>query len=365
MFGNHGLQGLVMEKRAINIHEKSIVIDGLNAVDIKNFNEEYARTLRKGGITAVHITIPGTECFSLSQVMNELGLFLNRLRLVDIHKVKLVTTVKEIREIKKEEGIAVILGSQGAGFLGLDLTIMDVLYRLGIRTMQPTYQQRNQFGDGSGEKTDVGLSNLGIQWVEKMNEFGVVISLSHVGRKTSMEVMEISKDPVIFDHSNPKALCNHPRNITDEQIKACADKDGVIGLCPLAMFLRDDKGPVDLRVEDYIDHIDYVVNLTGINHVGIGMDFVEGGSSTAEQILERRRMNPSLSSKWRRQIEDEFLKSGRDRLYRYELGMPWLKSVAELPTATDALVTRGYSDQDIGKILGENFMRVFEKVWGG
>ena len=252
-----------MTKKAREIHNKSIVIDGLAAVYPKDFNEEYIRNLKKGGITAIHVTIPDIECFSLSQAVQELSVWFERLRRLEPYNVRLVTTVKEIREAKEAGDVAVILGSQGSGFLGLDLRSLEFFTRLGMRTMQPTYQQRNQFGDGCGENTDTGLSNLGVQWVEEMNKLGMVISLSHAGYKTSMDVMEISEDPVIFDHSNPKAVCDHPRNLTDDQIQACAEKEGVIGLCPLAIFVNVDKGSDELGVEDFIDHIDYVAELVG------------------------------------------------------------------------------------------------------
>jgi len=350
--------------KAREIHKKSIVVDGLAAVYPKDFNEEYIQNLKKGDITAIHVTIPDVECFSLPQAVQELSVWFERLRRLEPYNVRLVTTVKEIRDAKEGGSVAVVLGSQGAGFLGLDLRSLEFFARLGMRTMQPTYQQRNQFGDGCGERTDTGLSNLGVQWVAEMNKLGMVISLSHAGYKTSMEVMEISEDPVIFDHSNPKALCDVPRNITDEQIQACADKDGVIGLCPLAMFLREDKGPMELGVEDYIDHIDYVVELVGVDHAGIGTDLAEGYYSTPEQILESRRLFPKLTSSGTRKVEDEFLKSGREKLYFYELYMPWLKSVSEVPVITEALVARGYSNQDVEKILGKNLLKVFEKVWG-
>ena len=353
-----------MENKVKEIHQKSIVVDGLAAVYPKDFNEEYIQNVKKGGITALKVTIPDVECLSLPQVVRDLSYWFQRLRRLEPYNVHLATTVKEIKEAKNEGGVAVILGSQGAGFLGLDLSTLEFFYRLGMRTMQTTYQQRNQFGDGSGEKTDAGLSELGVKWVEEMNKVGMVISLSHVGYKTSMEVMEISKDPAIFDHSNPKAICDHPRNITDEQMKLCAEKGGVIGLCPLALFLSSDKAITELGVKDLIEHIDYVTKLVGVDYVAIGTDLAEGYYWTPEQLLENRRLFPSLSSGPTRKVEDEFLKSGRDKLYFYELYLPWLKSVSEVPIITEALVDSGYSDQDIGKILGGNLLRVFERVWG-
>ena len=223
------------------------------------------------------------------QAVRELADWFHRLREFEPSKLRLVRSVQEIRKAKQDGAVAVILGSQGAGFLGLDLSTLDFFERVGMRTMQPTYQRRNQFGSGCGEKKDDGLSSLGVEWVEAMNRLGMVISLSHVGYRTSMDVLEVSKDPVVFDHSNPKALCNHMRNITDEQIRTCAEKGGVIGLTPLRMFVSDMKKPSELGMDDYLKHVDYVVKLVGANHVGIGLDFAEGHYRTAEMILEERR----------------------------------------------------------------------------
>ena len=349
--------------RALQLSRDTIVVDGLNAVYPGEFDENYSQSLKAGEITAIKVTIPDVECFSISQAVRELAEWFQRLRAFEPSKMRLVKTVEEIRRAKQDGAVAVILGSQAAGFLGLNLSNLDFCERLGMRTMQPTYQRRNQFGSGCGEKKDDGLSSLGVEWVEAMNRLRMVISLSHVGYETSMQVMEVSKDPVVYDHSNSKVLCDHIRNITDEQMRVCAEKDGVIGLTPLGMFVSNERKPSELGVADYIRHIDYAVNLVGVDHVGLGLDFAENHYKTAETILEERRMLPGLTSKYVKEIEDNFLKSGREKLYFYEVHTPWLRSMSQMPTITEALLTRGYSEQDVKKILGENFLRVFERVW--
>jgi membrane dipeptidase len=353
-----------MATKSGQIHEKAIVVDGISATYLKDFNEEFIRNLKKGGVTAIHITVPDIENMSFPNVAEELSGWFQRLRSLESQGVQLVTTAEEIRDAKKNNAVAVILGSQGAGFLGLDLNSLELFYRMGMRTMQPTYQHRNQFGNGCGEKNDSGLSNLGVKWVEEMNKLGMLISLSHAGYKTSMDVMEISKNPVVFDHSNPKALCDVPRNITDDQIQSCAEGGGVVGLCPLSLFVGKDKSPKDQTLRDYLNHIDYVAELVGINHVGIGTDYAENHYLTAEQIMEQRRMFPKIQSKAAMNYEDELLRSGRDKIYVYETHVSWLKSISEFPIITEALLEKGYSVQEIEKILGRNFLRVFEKVWG-
>ena len=205
--------------RALQLNQETIVVDGLNAVYPSEFDENYLQSLKAGGVAAIKVTIPDVECFSLSQAVRELAEWFQRLRSFEPSKMRLVKTVEEIRRAKQDGAVAVILGSQAAGFLGLNLSNLDFFERLGMRTMQPTYQRRNQFGSGCSEKKDDGLSSLGVEWVETMNKLRMAISLSHVGYETSMQVLEVSRDPVVYDHSNSKTLCNHIRNITDEQMR--------------------------------------------------------------------------------------------------------------------------------------------------
>ncbi len=353
-----------VSERALKLHNENIVLDCLNAVYPPEFDEDYLQSLKAGGIAAIKVTVPDVECLSLSQAVRELAGWFQRLRAFEPSRMRLVRSTQEIRTAKREGAIAVILGSQGAGFLGLDLSSLDFFERLGMRTMQPTYQRRNQFGSGCCEKKDDGLSRLGVDWVDSMNKLGMAISLSHVGYRTSMEVMDISKDPVIFDHSNPKALCNHMRNINDEQIQVCAEKGGVVGLTPFSMFVSDVKRPTELGVRDYLKHIEYVVNLVGVDHVGIGLDLAERHYRTPQIILDERRMLPGITSKFVEEVEDDFIKSGRAGLSHSELYIPGLNSMSQMPIITDALVEKGYSEQNVKKILGENFLRVFERIWG-
>jgi membrane dipeptidase len=349
----------------IPIHQQSIVIDGLNAIFPRNFDEQYVSHLREGGIDVVQITIPDIESFSTSYVADELTKLFVDIRKLKHLGIRLVTTASEIRQTKKEGGIAVLLGTQGSGYLGLDLDSLDYYYQLGIRAMQPTYQQRNQFGSGCGEKKDEGLSELGLEWVHRLNELRILISLSHAGRQTSLDAIRNSNDPVIFSHSNVKAICNHVRNIDDEQIRACAEKGGVIGLTPVAMFVSVEKDQRRLTIEDYLRHLDYVVKLAGIDYVGLGLDLAEELFYDREKVLAKRSNLPSLTSPSMKEIEDEFLSSGRAKLPFAELYMPpWIQKMADMPKISEALSKSGYSDQDIRKILGENFLRVFERVFG-
>jgi membrane dipeptidase len=347
------------------IHRESVVIDCLNAIFPLNFDQNYVKHLKEGGVDVINVSIPDVESFSTEYVNSEFAELFGNIRKLEELGVRIVTNTSEIRRAKNEDGIAVLLGTQGAGFFGLNLQNLEFYRRLGLRILQPTYQQRNQFGSGCGEKKDDGLSNLGIEWIEKMNELHLLVSLSHAGRKTSLDAIEISKDPVIFSHSNAKSLCNHVRNIDDEQIKACAEKGGVIGLTPVAMFLSLQKDPRQITIEDYLAHIDYIADLVGVEYVGLGIDLAEELYYRRDDIVSKRSQLPSLTSSSLSKMEDEFLASGREKVPFAELYMPpWIHKMSDMPAISEALSKSGYSDQDIQKILGENFMRVFERVLG-
>ena len=256
------------EAEALQIHKKAIVIDGLQSTEIDNFNMKFIQELRDGGFTAVCLSAPRHNETSLSEAVRQLAGWYQRFRELGHDKIKMATTTKEIREAKSKGWIAAVFNSQGSSYLEKDLAYLEIFHRLGVRIMQPMYQMRNQFGDGPGEK-DAGLSNLGVKWVEEMNRLHMVISLSHTGYTTSREAIEISKDPVVFTHSNPRALRAHVRNIPDELIKACAEKGGVIGLDVVKRFGVE-------GWEGYLDHIDYVVRLTSVNNAGLGLDVPRG-----------------------------------------------------------------------------------------
>src|SRR5699024_7586695 len=181
---------------------------------------------------------------------------------------------------------------------------------------------------------------------------GMLIDLSHTGYKTTMEAMEISQSPVVFSHSNVDALCPSPRNLNDVQIKTLANKNGVIGINGFPAFLSKKTNPT---IDDYIDHIDYIVNLVGIEHVGISMDYWEGMESVASMSEAQN-------------LYEGFLKTGRWKEESYS-SPPWrypkgIELPSKLSNLSNSLLKRGYSEEDIKLILGGNFIRVYGETFG-
>ncbi len=230
-------------------------------------------------------------------------------------------SVSDIRRITGEDRIACILAIEGGEAIQGDIAVLRMLYRLGVRSIGLTWNQRNALADGVGEiRTGGGLTNVGVEAVREMNRLGVLVDVSHLTEPGFWDVVEVTDMPFIASHSNARAVCDHVRNLTDQQIVAMAKKGGVMGMNFAPAFVH----PEIATLEGVLDHIDHIVQLVGIEHVGVGSDF-DGIGSTP------------------RGLED----------------------VTCLPRLTEGLVERGYADEDITAVLGGNFLRVCEQVWGG
>ena len=247
----------------------------------------------------------------------------------------LVETADDIERAKREDKLGIVFHFQGTNPVNYDINMISTYYHLGIRHMLMAYNLRNAVGDGCKERTDEGLSRFGVQLVEEMNRVGMVVDCTHTGHKTSMEVMEVSKAPVVFSHSNPKALKEHPRNIADDQIKACAKTGGVMGVNGVGIFLGDN----DNSTEQQLRHVDYLVQMVGPDHVGFALDFAIQSATSSPGTL-----NPPAPG-----------------------DVPWpdIKYVQpeQMPGFTEGLLKQGYKETDVRNILGGNWLRFAEQVW--
>ena len=333
-----------MSTEARKIYDEAIVIDGLS---ISNWESDAVfRRLRAGNITAINATVATWENFV--QTMAHLSAWMRRFRERDD-----ILQVKETADIyaAKEQGkTGIILSFQNASPIENELDRLGLFLALGVRVIQLTYHETNLLGSGCWERTDGGLSNFGVDAVREMNRLGIVIDLSHVGPKTTMDAIEMSEQPVAITHANARSFCNHPRNKEEDALKLLAEKGGVVGATSYAHFLP--KG-FDSTVEDFVDAIDDMVERVGIDHVAIGTD------STHDQPLEFWHYIGS-------QQGTKFPSTFADGSVPYtELSFQpkGIDSPAEFPNLAEALVNRGYSAEDITKLLGGNWMNLFERVW--
>jgi membrane dipeptidase len=335
-------------ERAMNLHKEAVYVQGLESVseptpEFPGFDEAYVSRLKAGGITALHASV----AWPLDDFRS------TALKLMDWHS-KLaaldgampVFKVDDVHEAKRSGKVGVIFGQQDSSCVENDLRFVGALQRLGLRIMTLTYQRRTLAGDGCGERTDCGLSEFGWDLIGEMNTQGLVVDLSHVGRQTALDAIEASNEPVIFSHSNARGLRDHVRNIDDKQMKALAENGGVMGICSFRIMLRQ---PHERPTyEDFLDHLDYAVGLIGVDHVGIGIDRVTG-VPTREHYQNIKDCYPEL----RTGLTFEMWSEGT-------LGAGDPENDVDI---TKGLVARGYSDAEIGKILGGNWLRVFRTVF--
>ena len=317
------------ERRALEIHQRAIVIDALNA---SIMDEDYFRKMQQGGVTAINYTVGMNQ--NLSETVKRIA---QMYRMIDASKVAtLIERTADIREAKKEGKTGIILGFQNVGPLEVDLSLLNIYYRLGVRIIQLTYHFKTVCGDGCKEPSNSGLSLFGAELIKRMNDMGMVVDLAHVGERTCLDAIDVSRHPVIASHSNPWAQKPTYQNKRDGTIKALAEKGGVIGITGFPRLL-DTNPTLDLL----LDYVDYVVQLVGVDHVGIGLDFAEGWPDSP---FHRKRL-----------IEID------GRIYDWPEG---IETTTKWPNVTRGLVSRGYADDEIEKILGGNFLRVFEEVIG-
>jgi membrane dipeptidase len=250
----------------------------------------------------------------------------------------LADTVADVRRAKATGRLAVSFDLEGSDMLEGDLDMLLFYRDLGVRQMHLAYNRDNAVGGGC-HGADIGLTAFGRKVVAEINRLGILMDCSHTGYRTSMEIMEMSAKPVIFSHANPRALRDHPRNIRDDQIDACARSGGVIGINGIGIFLGDD----DNRTETVVRHIDYVADRVGPEHVGIGLDFVfRRGLDDYPPGFEASQWWPPQHSY-----------VGRSNFVEPE----------RMPAIAEGLVHLGYAESAIRGVLGENFLRVAEATW--
>lgn len=306
-----------------------------------HFSFEY-EPVRQSGITCCFEAVP-----ALSEDFDESMELLGKYRSIVEAGPGLVSAVRAegIRQAKRD-GKQAVMYQLEPQTIGRHLDRIDTAYGLGVRMMLLTFNTRNHVGDGCGERTDSGLSYLGIEMVERLNDIGILIDLSHCGVQTSMDAIEFSRDPVLFNHTGARAL-NPPctRLKADEQLRAVAAKGGLIGISAIPNQLSSEP---EQGIDDMLNHIDYVVELVGIDHVVIGLD-----NTFHDQVAFHRKLAASKSV----DLESAGITLAADFMYGIESPLEWRNIV-------HGLVGRGYNDEEIEKIVGGNALRVIEEVVG-
>jgi len=320
------------------------------------FSHYYAPRIRQGGVDVIMMVVGGDS----TSLTDRSDLFWwGSIRVMDMllqeaeesrDTMAICLNSKDIDDTLAAGKIAVLMTLEGArpltGKLNMDsLAVLRAFYRQGLRQLQLVDMGRNRVGDGHLEvRTGSKLTRFGIEVVKECNRLGMVIDVAHLNDPGFWDVIETSEDPIVDTHSCVRALRDHVRNRTDEQIKALARNGGVLGLSFMHKYVGDGRPTVD----DLVRHIDYIAELVGVDYVGLGPDHWEGelwtdeGWDPAPGYMEGLYVGISEGSAFVEGLED----------------------VTKLPAVTEALVRHGYSDEDIKKVLGENFLRVYRQVLG-
>ncbi|HVE78376.1 MAG TPA: membrane dipeptidase [Gemmatimonadaceae bacterium] len=308
---------------------------------------------RASGIAAVNVTVSGgggTGAAAFESTVRALA-FLEREATAHPDALVRVRGVADIRRAKAERRLGLIPGFQDATMLEGDASRVGLFHGLGVRILQLTYNVRNLVGDGCLEPADAGLSAFGREIVARMNELGMLVDLSHCGRRTTLDAIAASKRPVAFTHSGCAALVDVPRNKTDEQLKRLADRGGVIGIYTMP-FLRAAGQPT---AADFVRHVEHALRACGEDHVGIGSD---NSITPLELTPEFRATHASFVKQRRRQGISA--PGEAEEVFNY---VPELNTPRRMEQIADLLAARGHPAARIEKLLGANWMRVFGEAW--
>jgi len=267
---------------------------------------------------SIYIEPQYKPCGSLSRVLEVLDYF-HQLQREGQGLPLTVTTKKDLSSLNSTVP-RVLLAIEGGEALEGKLSNLRILCKLGFRSLTLTWNQRNQIADGVWEKeSGGGLTTFGREVVQEMNRLGMLIDVSHLAESGFWEVLSLSKQPITATHSCCNALYQHPRNLTDAQLQALAEKQGIVGINFYPYFLGEN--PYDITIDHVLKHLEHAVNVAGIDHVGLGSDF-DG----------------------------------------IELTPQGLSDISYLPCLIDRLAQLGWKEEEIKKVMGGNFLRVLQQV---
>lgn len=323
------------------LHQQSIVIDGLQTCD---WSRALFEEMREGGITAVNCASLLWENFR--EGIDYVSQWKRFWREND-DLIRPVRTLADIHAAKAEQRTGIILGWQNTSPLEDNLEYVEIFKDLGVGVMQLTYNTQNYSGAGYLETRDSGLTGFGYEVLAEMNRVGVLCDLSHVGDRTSADVIAASRAPVCISHVLPRALKDVKRNKPDELLVGCAQGGGIIGI---SLFSPGLTAGNDATVEDYLDAMSYVIDLVGEDHVGIGTDFSQDRPRPGPWLLWANRDKGTART---------LTPFGSAKINKPQ----GIARIRELPNLTAQMLARGWSEARVRKLLGENWLRVLGTAW--
>ncbi|WP_418066773.1 membrane dipeptidase [Sphingomonas endolithica] len=339
-------------RRAIDLVRETLIIDMLAPIKIAFDPSFYAVPMsaqdeadfRASGITGFHhaIGLGGPDAYEGALEFFAIwGNYVAR----HAHLLCGVDKVSDLDRAKRDGKCAVIMGLQNADHFRRPADVKH-FYEIGQRCAQLTYNSQNRIGSGSTDRVDGGVSDFGVSIIEEMNKVGMLIDVSHSGDRTTLDAIALSPKPIAITHSNCRALIEHPRVKTDEAIRALGKKGGVMGITGVRNFVSKTDPTTIVNIADHIDH---VVKIAGIDHVGIGTDSDLNGYDDT---------TPAMNKALRGAYKDSYA-------FREKIDVDGFDHPRKMYDLTDELIRRRYSDANIKAVLGGNFQRLLAATWGG
>ncbi|MBT6692794.1 MAG: membrane dipeptidase [Porticoccaceae bacterium] len=327
------------------MHKDMLMIDGLQYV---NWNRQLFEDAQQGGVHCIHVTIVYWE--NIRETLENIGTW-NRHFINHGDLIMPVRQARDILEAKRLGKVGIVFGFQNCSPIEDDVKMVEILHQLGVRIMQLTYNNQSLLATGCYEEKDGGVTRFGKQVIKEMNRVGMVIDMSHSAEKSTLETIELSQRPIAITHANPSFFHTALRNKSDTVIRAIGESEGMLGFSMYPFHLKN--GP-DCTLEEFCQMIGQTVEMIGIDRVGIGSDLCLNWDY---KVLEWMR-----SGRWTTGVDHG---EGSAERPAWPDQPSWFGGTKDLKIVAQGLEDQGFSDDDIAKVMGKNWLSFFEKSFSG
>ena len=323
------------------MHKDMLMIDGLQYV---NWNRQLFEDAQLSGVHCIHVTIAYWE--NIRETLENIGTW-NRHFINHDDLIMPVRQARDILEAKRLGKVGIVFGFQNCSPIEDDVKMVEILHQLGVRIMQLTYNNQSLLATGCYEEKDGGVTRFGKQVIKEMNRVGMVIDMSHSAEKSTLETIELSERPIAITHANPSFFHAALRNKSDAVIRAIGESEGMLGFSMYPFHLKN--GP-DCTLEEFCQMIGQTVEMIGIDRVGIGSDLCLNWDY---KVLEWMR-----SGRWTTGVDHG---EGSAEKPAWPDQPSWFSGTKDLNIVAKGLEKQGFSDDNIAKVMGENWLSFFEK----
>ena len=312
----------------------------IDACQFAKWERTIFEQMHEGGVTCVNATIAYWENTreTLTRIAEWRRLFSDNADLIVP-----VYSFADLRRAKRDGRTGITLAFQHCLPIEEEIDLVEIMYDLGVRFMQLSYNNQSTLATGWLENEDPGITRFGREVISEMNRHGVVIDMSHSAERSTLEAIKLSKSPIAITHANPISWCNTQRNKSDKVLKSLSDSGGMLGF---SLYPNHLKNGSETTLEEFCEMVAVTVDLIGIDHIGIGSDLVQGQPNW---VIDWMR-----SGKWTRQTQKELT---------WPVPTDWFKSNCDFPNIAGGLITQGFALEEVDKIMGGNWLRFLENAF--